>query len=115
MPEEAFGHCQRVAFVSRLLGPQNRSRTMAKIYGLEGPDYLGGTAAGDAIAGKAGDDFIDGWLGDDRIWGGAGNDTVVAGDGADVVAGKAGDDTIFGEGLPPGDLANVDEFDWQGG
>jgi Ca2+-binding RTX toxin-like protein len=76
-----------------------------EIWGLGGPNTLGGQGGpgiGSSFAGRvilhAGDsgDTLTGGLGDDELHGGLGNDTLTGRDGADTIDGAAGNDTLIG-------------------
>ncbi|GAA4226544.1 Ca2+-binding RTX toxin-like protein [Sagittula marina] len=79
------------------------------VQGLDGDDFIVGTASDDTISGGDGQDDIEG---------GAGNDSLDGGDGDDVLVGDAGNDTLDGgqgaddmQGGEGDDLLRVSQVD----
>ncbi len=66
------------------------------LLGVDFPQYVGGSAAGEALTGTNLDDTIVGFDGDDVLMGLYGNDLLIGGDGNDTLIGGAGADVLRG-------------------
>jgi RTX calcium-binding nonapeptide repeat (4 copies) len=66
------------------------------VLGLDGADYITGSAEVDIINGNQGNDTIDGAGGNDLLSGGQDNDLILGNLGDDGIAGNQGNDTLYG-------------------
>lgn len=75
---------------------------IAKLFGGDGADVLGGGDWTLKIFGRGGNDVIRGGSADETLYGGAGDDTIRGGGGDDVLGGGRGDDLLQSRGSDSG-------------
>ena len=89
--------------------------TMAKVYGTNGPDFLGWRGLFDRDGVTDGDDWIFGLGGDDWIKGHDGNDFLFGGEGADLLDGGDDIDTAIYSDSPYGVTVDLQTGKGHGG
>lgn len=80
-------------FMDILIGSDQDSEQIERIFGFAGDDYIQGGGGNDEIYGGDGDDIVYGDLND---YGSKSNDTIYGGNGNDYLSGNAGDDYLDG-------------------